>query len=70
MPRPGPLQASVFDLAGRRVTALYDGRLPAGPHQLHWNGRDRHGLLVANGMYFIRIATPWESSSAKITVLR
>jgi hypothetical protein len=70
MMQAGPVRASVLDLAGRRVASLYDGPLPAGSHELRWNGRDGDGLHVANGVYFIQLATPWETTSTKLTVLR
>ena len=33
-----------FDVRGRLVSALADGELPAGRHQLSWNGEGRPGV--------------------------
>jgi DNA-binding beta-propeller fold protein YncE len=70
MAHAGPVRASVVDLAGRRVLSLFNGTLPAGPRELSWNGRDADGRPVANGVYFIQLATPWERTATKLTVLR
>jgi len=70
MARSGDVSAAVIDLAGRRVASLHNGPLPAGNHELRWNGRTNEGRRVANGMYFIHVNTPWERSTTKLTLLR
>jgi flagellar hook assembly protein FlgD len=56
LPAERPVEASVFDLAGRRVRALEPGRLfPAGTHRLTWDGRDEAGTPVAPGVYLVRV---------------
>jgi len=46
---------SVFDLGGRRVATLFDGRIEAGEHQLSWNGETDAGRPVASGSYYVRL---------------
>jgi hypothetical protein len=70
MAQTGRVRALVVNVAGRRVLSLFDGILPAGPQELGWNGRDADGRPVANGVYFIQVATPWERTATKLTVLR
>ena len=50
------LRVQIFDLAGRLVGDLEPVQVGAGTHEVEWNGRDRFGRLVENGMYFIRAA--------------
>jgi len=46
---------SIFDLRGREVRRLLDGRtLPAGRHQVAWDGRDAAGRALASGLYLYR----------------
>lgn len=45
----------VYDLAGRRVKTLIDGRALRGRHEIDWDGRDGQGVRVATGMYFARL---------------
>lgn len=51
---PSAVDASVFDVAGRRVRTLHDGPLAAGTHALAWDGRDAQGVPSAAGVYFVR----------------
>lgn len=44
----------VVDVSGRLVRELAHTTLPAGRHDLTWDGRDRHGLPAAPGIYFVR----------------
>ena len=46
---------SVYSIDGRKVAVLVDGHLPAGRHEVIWDGRDRFGQRVASGTYFYRI---------------
>ena len=50
-----PVKVAVFDLSGRRLRQLADGRLPKGLHELEWDGRDDRGALVAPGTYICSI---------------
>jgi len=53
--KPSFVRLSVYDVAGRLVTTLVDEPLLAGPHQVHWDGRDRSGRVAASGVYFYRL---------------
>lgn len=56
----------VIDLLGREVTALHEGLLSAGKHQIKWNGNDTFGHEVQNGIWFIRIVTPERTEMIKV----
>jgi len=47
---------AVYDLRGRQVASLADGRWPAGSHSVAWPGRDGAGRLVASGTYLVRFS--------------
>jgi probable HAF family extracellular repeat protein len=51
------IRLSVFDIRGREIASLIDGRRPAGSHQTLWNGSLRAGATAASGVYFIRLRT-------------
>ena len=55
LPREGPAEVSVFDLAGRLVARVSTEPRSAGWHDLAWDGRDRNGRPVASGVYFLRL---------------
>lgn len=70
LPQAGPVRATVYDVAGREVRALWDGTLPAGTHPLSWDGRDAHGHAVAPGVYFFRAATAGGEATRRLVVVQ
>jgi arylsulfotransferase ASST/flagellar hook capping protein FlgD len=69
LPREGPAEVSVFDLAGRLVARVSTEPRAAGWHDLRWDGRDRNGRPVASGVYFVRLGES-PSMSRRFVVLR
>jgi Zn-dependent metalloprotease len=59
----GKVDLAIFDVSGRRVRQLLDGRLAPGYHQVVWDGRNDAGDPVPSGMYMIRLRSRgvWES---------
>lgn len=52
LPSPGPVQLSVFDARGRLVRGLLSASLPAGHHQIRWDGANNAGHPQSGGLYF------------------
>ncbi len=46
---------AIYDVAGRKLSTLADGELPAGPYAIRWNGRREDGIAVGSGVYFVRL---------------
>jgi hypothetical protein len=67
---PARAALSIHDVRGRRVWATGLGDLAAGAHSARWDGRDRNGVRVAAGIYFLRIGTVDGSATAKVTLFR
>ena len=66
-----PVSLVVYDLEGRRVRTLYDGRiLSAGEHTATWNGQDDAGQSVAGGVYLYALETSRGSQSRKMMLLK
>jgi len=59
----------VFDVAGRRVRALWQGRLPAGGHTFVWGGDEDGGARAASGVYFVRLRAEGNTRVVKITLV-
>ena len=66
----GVVSLGVYDVAGRLVARVVDGTMPAGSHSVSWNGTDRGGRRVANGVYFVRLDTESISQTRRLTVIR
>ncbi|MFH1570887.1 MAG: choice-of-anchor D domain-containing protein [Gemmatimonadota bacterium] len=63
------VRLEVYDLLGQRVRVLVDEALPAGPHQVVWDGRDSRGAAVASGTYFYRLEIgPFEQARRLLLV--
>jgi hypothetical protein len=58
LPRDAPVRLEVFAIDGRRRAVLLERALPAGVHQIVWNGRDAAGNRLPAGVYWLRAATP------------
>lgn len=60
----------LFDLQGRLVARLVEGALPAGRHQVAWNGLDDAGRAVASGVYVSVLESSQGRASGKLTLVR
>lgn len=70
LPDDGPVRIEVYDLGGRQVATLFDGRRVAGRHQVTWRGRNDAGTQVAGGVYFLRIVAGSHVAARKMTLTR
>jgi hypothetical protein len=66
----GSISLHVYDVTGRVVRTLIDGRVAAGNHYAVWDGRDDAGAPVASGLYFYRVAMGDFVSSRKMMLIR
>lgn len=64
------VELTVYDLAGREVATLAQGRFAAGEHVVNWNGVDRAGRVVPSGAYLYRLRTGAESHVRKLVFVR
>jgi hypothetical protein len=67
----GPTRIVIYDARGRRVRGLLDTDLPAGHHDVVWDGRDDRKVELGSGVYFGRLIRPGgESSISKVALVR
>ncbi len=70
LPATQAVQVAVYDLRGHRVRVLVDGTLPAGAHELGWDGRDAGGGTLASGTYFLRMQSGGRVLTQRMSLLR
>ncbi len=58
LPRAVEVRLVVIDLLGREIARLVDGHLPAGYHQVTWNGKTHWGKEAPSGVYIVRLLVP------------
>ncbi len=69
LPASAVARVLVEDVAGRRVATLIDGKLPAGRHEIIWDGRLKSGEAAPPGVYFYRLIVDGKRSTARRLVL-
>jgi hypothetical protein len=65
LPEPSDVTINVYDISGRSVTTLTNGKLTAGFHSVVWDGS-----ATASGIYFIRMSASEFKSVRKVTLLK
>ena len=70
LPYESHVSLDIFDLLGRRVVRLIDGKVDAGSYTITWNGRDAGGNEASSGIYFYRLSTDEGVRQEKMTLLR
>jgi len=60
----------VFNMLGRKIVMLVDGRLEKGEHVVQWDGCDSGSRRVASGVYLYRLSTDGAVMSRKVLLLK
>ena len=69
MAKDGPARVEIFDLQGRLVNTVFEGRAKTGDNEASWDGRDSSGQYVANGVYFYRLKALDQDQTKKLVVM-
>jgi len=64
-----PAELIVYDVAGRRVRAIFSGTLPPGPHSWTWDGRNAAGARLGPGIYTARLRVGNQGTEEKVVLL-
>ncbi|MEZ4648107.1 MAG: S8 family serine peptidase [Candidatus Eisenbacteria bacterium] len=70
LPAPADVSLDVIDAAGRRVTELHDGPLPAGTSSLSWDGRGATGVRLGSGVYWLRARWNGTAKTERLVLVR
>ncbi|MBN1290933.1 MAG: T9SS type A sorting domain-containing protein [Candidatus Latescibacteria bacterium] len=65
-----PVNFTVYNVMGQSVRELSMGKLPAGSHQVSWDGLDQYGKPVSSGVYLYRIETGEHHKSGRMMFLK
>lgn len=66
----GPAAVRVYDVLGREVVTLVEADLPAGAHEVEWDGRDAAGQAVPSGVYLYRVEAGAFTAARPLTLTR
>ncbi|HPI74389.1 MAG TPA: FlgD immunoglobulin-like domain containing protein, partial [bacterium] len=70
LPVSGRTRIEVFNTLGQLVRSLADAPLPAGYHEIDWDGRDEQGRPVGSAVYYYRVESAGERAVKKMVLLR
>ena len=71
VPSPGPVFLRVYDVSGRLVRTLEDGRMLApGARSYTWDGRDDAARGVASGVYIVLLESLGRTDAQRIVLVR
>jgi hypothetical protein len=71
VPSPGRKVAlRVYDVRGREVRTLLDGKETSGSHTVSWDGTDHRGSKVPAGIYFCSLSDGRQTVSRKVVLAR
>jgi len=68
--QPGQVKICVYNIAGELVMKLVDKSETVGNYRTYWDGRNTHGAMVGNAVYFIVIDTPSGRQTRKVILLK
>jgi hypothetical protein len=66
LPAQESVRMVVYDVGGRELRTLVDDTLPAGVHQVVWDGRDAGGEMTGPGVYLVRMVAGTETHTTKL----
>ena len=70
LPKCSDVKIVIFNLLGQKVYTLVDARMPAGYHNIEWDGRDDTGKVVSSGIYMYRFTATNFTQSRKMLLVR
>jgi aminopeptidase N len=70
LPAAGPARLAIYDVAGRLVRVLAEGRLATGRQQLDWDGCDAAGREAAAGLYLARLEAAGKADTQRLVLLK
>jgi pectate lyase len=64
------INLSIYDLQGRLVKSLYEGKSLSAYREIEWDGRNDFGNRVSSGIYFAVMRSGLESTVLKMQLIR
>ncbi len=61
---------AIYDVSGRLVRRLFEGRVAGGDRAVEWDGLDDRGVAVSSSVYYYRLSAGGHSASRKLVLIR
>ena len=69
LPAAARVRLALYNVLGQQVAVLADGPCAAGEHTVSWDGRDRTGRPLPNGLYFFRLEVSGQRAAVQKALL-
>ena len=70
LPHEEFVRLAIYDVGGRLVRRLEDGRLTTGRHEINWDSKDENGKSVSSGVYFSILDAGHTNQAIKLLLLK
>jgi hypothetical protein len=70
LPAASQVKIEIFEIAGRKVSTIVDGRFDAGQHRVTWSGTSDDGAELTSGLYFYRLKSADVCISKQMLMLK
>ncbi len=70
IPENSHVRLAIYDVHGRLIKILKEGKQSEGEHRASWDGRDGRGDIVGSGVYFVRLEAGDQLMGRKIVLLK
>jgi hypothetical protein len=70
LPIRADVELEIFNILGQKIRTLVQGSLPAGEHNVVWDGKLTSGRPTASGIYFYRLRTDKLSLVRKMALVK
>ena len=68
--RSGTYQLSIYNSKGQLVKKLMDVKSEPGRFSTSWDGKDMNNSIVSTGIYFVKLTSPEETKTCKMTIVK
>ncbi|MFC1573278.1 right-handed parallel beta-helix repeat-containing protein [Candidatus Eisenbacteria bacterium] len=65
-----PIHLDIYDATGRLIRNLVNATLPAGSHDISWNGTDQAGKAMKSGVYVYKLCVGSKSEAGRLLLIR
>jgi 6-phosphogluconolactonase len=69
LPEYSDIKVRIFDVSGKLVSTLTDGKAKSGYYSFEWHGKNTYGSYVHKGIYFCRIDTDYGCNIVKMVYI-
>ena len=60
----------IYDMTGKHIVRLLNGKKKVGTHSINWSGRDKNDALITTGQYLYQLRTSSSSTVMKMLFIK